>query len=29
MKTSYDPDADAYYARFVPDEIRISETVEV
>ncbi len=29
MKTSYDPQADAYYARFVPDETAIAETIEV
>ncbi len=29
MKTSYDPQADAYYARFVPDETVIAETIEV
>jgi uncharacterized protein YuzE len=29
MKTSYDPEADAYYARFVPDGVQVAETVEV
>jgi uncharacterized protein YuzE len=29
MKTSYDPDADAFYARFAPDVVAISETREV
>jgi uncharacterized protein YuzE len=28
MKTSYDPQADAYYARFVPEEIAIADTIE-
>jgi uncharacterized protein YuzE len=29
MKTSYDPAADAFYARFAPDDIQIAETKEV
>ena len=29
MRTSYDPEADAFYARFAPDRAAISETREV
>lgn len=29
MKTTYDPEADAYYSRFVPDGVAIAETIEV
>ena len=29
MKTSYDPDADVFYARFAPDGSPIAETREV
>ena len=29
MRTSYDPHADAYYARFVPDGREIAESREV
>lgn len=29
MKTSYDPEADAFYARFAPDGTEIVETREV
>ena len=29
MKTTYDPEADAYYARFVPEGTKIAETIEV
>ena len=29
MRTTYDPEADAYYARFAPDQIEIAETQEV
>ena len=29
MKTTYDPEADAYYARFAPDSIAIAKTTEV
>ncbi len=29
MKTSYDPEADAFYARFTPDATVIAETREV
>ncbi len=29
MRTSYDPQADAFYARFVPDGCEIAETREV
>ena len=29
MRTSYDPEADAFYARFAPDETGIAETEEI
>lgn len=29
MRTSYDPTADAFYARFAPDGAEIAETQEV
>jgi uncharacterized protein YuzE len=29
MRTSYDPEADAFYARFSPDGVEIAETKEV
>ena len=29
MRTSYDPEADAFYARFAPDATDIAETREV
>jgi uncharacterized protein YuzE len=29
MRTSYDPEADAFYARFAPDDTEIAETKEV
>ena len=29
MRTSYDPEADAFYARFAPDQTEIAETQEV
>ena len=29
MRTSYDPEADAFYARFAPDGIAIENTQEV
>jgi uncharacterized protein YuzE len=29
MRTSYDPEADAFYARFAPDRAAVSETREV
>ena len=29
MRTSYDPEADAFYARFAPDRAVVSETREV
>lgn len=29
MRTSYDPEADAYYLRFAPDGVPIAETREV
>lgn len=29
MQTSYDPEADAFYARFAPEGTPISETTEV
>ena len=29
IRTSYDPEADAFYARFAPDGVRIEETTEV
>ena len=29
MRTSYDPEADAFYARFAPDGTVIAETSEV
>jgi uncharacterized protein YuzE len=29
MRTSYDPEADAFYARFAPDGTEIAETKEV
>ena len=29
MRTSYDPEADAFYARFVPDNAVVFETKEV
>lgn len=29
MRTSYDPEADAFYARFAPDSAQITETREV
>lgn len=29
MRTSYDPEADAFYARFVPDSVVIETTREV
>ncbi len=29
MRTSYDPDADAFYARFAPDSTEIAETKEI
>jgi uncharacterized protein YuzE len=29
MKTSYDPEADAFYARFAADDIGVAETREV
>lgn len=29
MRTSYDPEADAFYARFAPDGTPITETTEV
>lgn len=29
MRTTYDPEADAYYARFVPDATPIAQTIEV
>ena len=29
MKTSYDPEADAFYARFTPDAATVAETREV
>ena len=28
MKTSFDPEADAFYARFAPDGIQVAETRE-
>ena len=29
MKTSYDPEADVFYARFAAEEVKIIETEEV
>ncbi|HET9018297.1 MAG TPA: DUF2283 domain-containing protein [Acetobacteraceae bacterium] len=29
MKTSYDPEADAFYARFAPERTAVAETQEV
>jgi uncharacterized protein YuzE len=29
MRTSYDPEADAFYARFIPDNVAIVSTDEV
>ncbi len=29
MRTSYDPEADAFYARFAPEKVRIEGTEEV
>ena len=29
MRTSYDPEADAFYARFAPEETKIESTQEV
>ncbi len=29
MRTSYDPEADAFYARFAPDAVAIETTEEV
>ncbi len=29
MRTSYDPQADAFYARFAPDGTAVAETTEV
>lgn len=29
MRTSYDPEADAFYVRFAPDETAIAATAEV
>ncbi len=29
MRTSYDPDADAFYARFAPEGVAIARTDEV
>jgi uncharacterized protein YuzE len=29
MKTTYDPEADAYYAGFVPEGVAIAKTTEV
>jgi len=29
IRTSYDPEADAFYARFAPEEAEIDETTEV
>ncbi|HJS84093.1 MAG TPA: DUF2283 domain-containing protein [Acetobacteraceae bacterium] len=29
MRTSYDPEADAFYARFVPESTEIAQTCEV
>jgi uncharacterized protein YuzE len=29
MRTTYDPKADAFYARFVPDNAEVAETQEV
>ena len=29
MKTSYDPEADAFYGRFAPDNVVINQTIEV
>jgi uncharacterized protein YuzE len=29
MQTTYDPKADAFYARFAPDDTKIAETKEV
>ena len=28
MRTSYDPEADVYYARFVPEGTPVAETIE-
>ena len=28
MKTTYDPEADAFYARFAPEEVPVVQTVE-
>jgi len=29
MRTTYDPEADAFYARFAPDSTAVAETQEV
>ncbi len=29
MRTSYDPEADAFYARFAPEEVKIANTQEI